>query len=112
VSNAKLEATYYPVPRPDVHLGQQPEIDIEPAGLRGFYVSITHGMMRYGPDGGSWFRWTLRGAQRKGDRELAKYKRREARKTGWAERALTDQDRWDQDFVRLIEQAQTGRRRR
>lgn len=44
-----------------------------------YVVSINHGVMRYGLDGFGWCCWTEGNARRKGERELAKYIRREAR---------------------------------
>lgn len=47
-------------------------------------VHITHGLMGIGPDGGDWLRLGRRQAERKGHRELARYKRaEERRKSAW-----------------------------
>ena len=45
------------------------------AGEHGYHVSLTCGVLRYGPVGGAWVRCTLKGAQRTGARALAKHTR-------------------------------------
>ena len=64
---------YLDMCEPEVHIGQH--------GRWSYVVSIHHGLMRLGPYYGyGWVRWGRSRAERKGRRELAKYKRDEARR--------------------------------
>ncbi|MEP6477832.1 MAG: hypothetical protein ABJB03_00445 [Rhodoglobus sp.] len=71
-------------PRPDLTMGEPWSIAIEPVdGMMPFgrwRIHLQRGMLSYaGGDGWGWLAFTLRGARRKGARELRRLEARDAR---------------------------------
>lgn len=59
----------------------RPHAEIEQVGRWRYRIYITDGLMCYGPDGYGWYKWGLRRAKAKADRELARYLVKESRRT-------------------------------
>jgi hypothetical protein len=55
---------------------------VEGAILWPWRVSLRRGAVKYGPEGGSWLCWTMKGALRKGKRELLRKWHAEAKRLG------------------------------
>ena len=73
-----------PLPPPNYLDECEPEARIEQAGRWTYSVYVTHGLMSIGPNGLPWLRLGRKRAERKARRELARYKRQEARrKAAW-----------------------------
>lgn len=58
---------------------EQPEAEIQQVGRWTYRVSVSHGLLTYGPDGYGWHILGRRRAERKAERALARYIRKQAR---------------------------------
>lgn len=65
----------------------EPEARIVQVGRWTYSIEIVHGLMSIGPNGLPWYRWGRKRAEAKAARELARYRRGEARrKAAWTVR--------------------------
>jgi hypothetical protein len=74
---------------------------VEYGGFGQYYIHITHGVFRYGPEGGPFMAFTYKGAKRKMERILRERRKTQARALGLREVQLDSRSDWEREFDRL-----------